>query len=86
MNAGMKDTAAWKVTREILDHEWGMDEDLDDQEFLTVCKMFKSGGGLWKEVMAGDMSHVSKLQDCIQNILTLRKLSKIAANMVKVSF
>jgi hypothetical protein len=73
-----KDTAAWHVIEQILKHTWGPGEDLDDEEILSACKMFWRAGGVWKTLMEGDPKHVGILEECINNVIHARKLTKIA--------
>ena len=78
MNVGLKDTAAWHVIEQLLEHVWGSDEDLDDEETLVVCKLFHKSGGKWRGIMDGDPRHVEILEECINNMLQARKFKKIA--------
>lgn len=77
-----KETAAWNVIEQMLKHIWGPDKDLDDKEVLSVCKMFWRAGGKWKEVMDGDPEHFSILEECIGNVISAQKLTKIAMNVL----
>jgi hypothetical protein len=74
MAATIWDTGAWHVTAQLLEHLWG-GEELSSDEFLSVCKSFWSIGGSWKDLMAGDIDQITKLNTCIKSILGKRRLS-----------
>lgn len=79
---GVKDTAAFRVIRQIVDHTWGSDEKLDDREIVALCKAFRDNGGSWRGVMGGDSSSVQKLEDVIdfylQNRMVLTAATRVA--------
>lgn len=83
MNAGIRDTTAWYVIEQLLTHIWGV-SDIDDEEILAICKLFKKAGGLWRQIIEGNRDHIDILDECIGNILKARQLNKIAARIAKV--
>jgi len=82
VSVGIKDTAAWHVIEQVLKHTWGPGEDLSEEEILSVCKLFWKAGGFWRKIMEGDHDHVEILEECMSNVLSARKLNKIA---IKIS-
>jgi hypothetical protein len=78
VSAGIRDTAAWHVIEQILEHVWGLGEDLDDEEALAVCKLFWKAGGSWRGIMDGDQRHARILEESINDVISARKLQKIA--------
>jgi len=78
----VKDTAAYRVIRQVVDHTWGSDEDLDDKEIVSLCHDFKELGGTWKGIMDGDMECVKALEDAIDSHIRFRMLSKAASVLV----
>jgi hypothetical protein len=80
--AGVKDTAAYRITRQITDHTWGSDEKLSDAEFVSIYKSFHRVGGSWERLMDGDMSCVQKLEESIDNFMNNRRLSKVAVRIL----
>lgn len=77
--SGVKDTAAYRVTRQITDHTWGPDEQLSNKDFVKIYKSFCASGGSWERLMAGDMSCVAKLEESIDDFIDSRNSSKIAS-------
>ena len=78
---GVKDTAAYRITRQITDHTWGSDEKLSSKEFVKIYKSFCASGGSWERLMAGDMSCVAKLEESIDDFMDDRNSSRIASIM-----
>jgi hypothetical protein len=76
---GVKDTAAYRIVRQITDHTWGSDEKLSSKEFVKIYKSFCASGGSWERLMAGDMSCVAKLEESIDDLIDNRNSSKIAS-------
>lgn len=77
----VKDTAAWRVVRQLIDHGWGQDEKLEDHEFLDLCSEFHQCGGSWEALMKGDSSCVEILENSIQFLFEERRIASIAAKI-----
>lgn len=69
---GVRDTAAYEVFRMVVDHTWGPEEDMDDQEFLDVCRSFRAMGGSWEALMSGDVRHVTLLERAIDELVAYK--------------
>jgi len=69
---GPKDTTAWAITRQILDHSFGNDEDLEDDEFLNLCQRYYEENGSWEEIQNGDYRLVKLIESLIEQIITGR--------------
>jgi hypothetical protein len=67
-NLGLKDTAAWRIVRQVVDHTWG-DEELEDEAFLKICLLFVKNGGSWQNLMGGDMDSIKALEDSIDSFM-----------------
>lgn len=81
MDPGVKDTAAFRVIRQVVDHTWSADEKLDDGEVVRICQDFRRLGGSWKELMAGDVRQFEILEGVIGSLFDSRALSKIARKL-----
>jgi len=71
---GLKDTIAWRIIRQVVDHTWG-DEEFDDEEFLELCVNFVKNGGSWQALMDGDMDSVKALENSIDSFMKERSKS-----------
>ncbi len=78
MEAGVKDTAAYRVIRQITDHTWGSDSDLSDDDVISVCRSFQARGGSWEALLGGDMASVVHLEHSIDELMGPRKLDEAA--------
>jgi hypothetical protein len=67
----VRETAAWRVVRQILDHCWG-GADLSDDEFVELCVDFRRRGGLWEPVMSGDLDAIVILEKAIDSFIVCR--------------
>ena len=76
--AGVKDTTAYKIVRQIADHVHGPDEKISGSEFVGIYRAFVLKGGSWEQLMAGDMGCVKMVEDSIDDFMEARKLRKIA--------
>lgn len=72
------DTAAFRISRQIMDHIYGDDEKMDGDEFGYVAKEFGKRGGSWEGLMSGSMASVTVLEDSIASLVNLRRIAKIA--------
>jgi len=78
MDANIKDTTAYKVVRQMVDHIWGSDQELLDEQFVAIYKLFKIRGNDWKDLMDGSMDSAVHLEECIEAVLKYKKIEKIA--------
>lgn len=79
---GVKDTAAFRVIRQVVDHTWSPDEEISDEDVISVCRGFHKRGGSWRGLLAGDVRDFQILEGTIESLLELRQLSKIARKLV----
>lgn len=79
---GVKDTTAYKITRQIMDHIYGSDEKLSNKEFLAIYELFNRSGGSWGALMNDSMDDVVKLEKCLENFVKYRNTVKTAAKLV----
>jgi hypothetical protein len=80
VNAGIRDTAAWQIIEQLLEHVWGKD-DMTDSQILSVSLMFHKAGGSWKRLMEGERDQIGILEECVGNVLQAEKLERIAASV-----
>ena len=83
---GVKDTAAFRIIRQVVDHTWSSDEEVRDEDVVNVCREFRRLGGSWEGLMGGDVRAFQVLERAIGSLLEFRSLSKIARNMVDEPF
>lgn len=74
----MEDTAAYKIVRQMVNHTWGSDEDISEEELNLLSRNFHKNGGSWQRLMDGDISAVSILEDAIDDLINNRNLARIA--------
>jgi hypothetical protein len=78
----MEDTAAYKIVRQVVNHTWGSDEDISEEELVIISKKFHANGGSWQRLMDGDIKSVNILEEVIDELINNRNLSKIATKIV----
>ena len=83
---GVKDTAAYKIVRQVMDHIYGADEKTSGKEFVDIYHRFHSDGGSWECLMDGDMNSVKILEDVLEDFVQTRKMKKIAFRIASESF
>ncbi len=79
---GIKDTTAYKITRQIMDHVYGSDEKLSNKEFLAVYELFNQRGGSWDALMDDSMDDIVKLEECLESFVKYRNTVKTASKIV----
>lgn len=72
---GIKDTTAYKIVRQIMDHVYGEDEKLSSKDFVAIFKIYLNRGGSWEGLMDGDMRNVKIIEDVLQAFVNYRKAS-----------
>lgn len=83
---GVKDTAAFRVIRQVVDHAWSSDEEVRDEDVVNICLEFHRLGGSWKGLMEGDVRAFHILERAIEGFLEFRNLSKIARDIASEPF
>jgi hypothetical protein len=81
-NIGMEDTAAYKIIRQVVNHTWGSDEDINEEELVIISRSFHANGGSWQKLMDGDIKSVDILEGVIDELINNRNLAKIATRIV----
>jgi hypothetical protein len=77
----MEDTAAFKIVRQMINHSWGSDEDISEEELIKISRDFRANGGSWQRLMDGDVASVNILEDVIDDLINNRNLAKIASKI-----
>lgn len=81
MPPSLFDTAAFKIVRQMLDHAWGSDEELEDGDLLSILDSFRASGGLWQGVISGSTADIQKLDDVIGSYVQARSMALIASRV-----
>ncbi len=84
MSSDLRQTAAYRIVREIIDHSWGADEALSDEDLIKICDMFRQIGGKWEPLIDGDLDAVCNLEHVIEGFINSRTVGKIAANIARI--
>jgi hypothetical protein len=79
--AGVKDTTAYKITRQVMDHVYGDDEKLSSDEFVAVFNMYLGRKGSWEGIMAGDMKNVEILEGVLESFVNYRRAVNKAGSL-----
>lgn len=78
---GVKDTTAYIISRQIMDHIYGNDEEISETDFVNLYHDFHRRGGSWKSVMDGDIKSVKIIEDAIEYLVKSRETGQIAARI-----
>lgn len=79
--AGVKDTTAYTISRQIMDHIYGDDEEMSNEDFIGLYHDFHRRGGSWQALMDGDMRSVKIIEDALDCLVKSRGAGKIAARV-----
>jgi hypothetical protein len=78
---GVKDTAAYRIVRQITDHVYGPDTKLSNEDFVKIFHDYAARGGSWERLMGGDMGCVKIIEDTIDAFLDNRRMASIASRV-----
>jgi len=78
MAIGIKNTTAYRIVRQIIDHTRGHESKISDDDFLSIFENFYRKGGSWEKITSGSMHDVKLIEDSIDEFFNLAKLKKIA--------
>jgi hypothetical protein len=78
---GVKDTTAYVISRQIMDHIYGDDEEMSNQDFVSLYHDFHRRGGSWQALMDGDMRSVKVIEDALECLVKSRGMGQIAARI-----
>ena len=81
----VKQTVAYRVCRQIVDHVYGSDEKLSPDEFLQVYRMFNGAGGSWEAVVRGDLHAITLLEGAIDRLFRWRNTWRVALRVAASS-
>ena len=68
----IKDTTAYTIVRQMMDHIYGDDEKLSSEDFGAIFKMYLGRGGSWEGIMDGSMKDVKTLENVLQAFVNYR--------------
>lgn len=75
----VKQTVAYKIVRQIVDHVYGSDEKISSKDFIHIYRVFIGIGGNWERLIDGDMKSVALLEEVLDRFLKQRTTSKTAS-------
>jgi hypothetical protein len=81
--SAVKNTVAFRIVRQIVDHVYGADEKISPEEFLNVYRIFNGAGGSWEGLIDGDMKSVAILEGALDRFIRFRNTMKIASRVAK---
>ena len=79
--SAVKNTVAFKIVRQIVDHVYGSDEKVSADEFLHVYRIFNGAGGSWEGLIGGDMKSVAVLEGAIDRFIKWRNTFRVACRV-----
>src|SRR5262249_14655625 len=65
----VKNTVAYRIVGQIVDHVYGPDEKVTPEEFLHVYRIFNGAGGSWEGLIGGDMKSVAILEGALERFI-----------------
>lgn len=81
----VKETVAYRVCRQIVDHVYGSEEKLSSEEFLQVYRIFHGAGGSWEGVIRGDLHAVNLLEGALDRFMRWRNTWRVAVRVAAAS-
>ncbi len=73
VDGSVKDTIAFRIVRQILDHVYGNDQKMDDEEFVHLYRTFVRLGGSWEAVVRGDINGFDLLESLVAAFVKVKK-------------
>lgn len=81
--SAVKNTVAYRIVRQIVDHVYGPDEKVTPEEFLHVYRIFNGAGGSWEGLIGGDMRSVAMLEGALDRFIKWRNTFRVASRVAK---
>jgi len=72
----VRDTIAWKIMRQYIDHVFGSDQKMDDNDFITVYGDYIKNGGSWRSLLNGDVECFTILDNSISSMIQSKNSSE----------
>lgn len=85
VDAGIENITAYKITRQIMDHIYGSDEEMSERDFVIIHKAFRNLGGSWESLMSGDMTAIKVIEDVLESFVDERQYLHIATRIAAKS-
>ncbi len=79
----VKQTLAWRIVRQLVDHVYGSDEKMSSDDFLTVYRAFAGAGGSWEAFIQGDIKAVALLESALDSFIRIRNTMRVAARVAR---
>lgn len=71
-NISVKDTTAYKIIRQLLDHIYGSDVELNDEDFLHIYATYMRLGGTWEGMIRGSMPCFDLLVSLLDSYMDIK--------------
>lgn len=85
-SAGITDTAAYRVIRQVIDHVFDPDISVEEEDVIGICDIFRDLEGSWEQLMDGDSTEYQKLENAIESRLNCKALAKVARRLASRSW
>ena len=72
MESGISDTVSYKITRQIVDHIYGSDQEMTDDDFMALFRTFHNLGGSWENLIGGAPADMDRLMDVIKAFVKVK--------------
>lgn len=72
MDSGVSDIISYKITRQIMDHIYGNDQEMTDEDFMALFRTFHSLGGSWESIIDGSPPDMDLLMDIIKAFVKVK--------------
>lgn len=68
----LKETTAFKIIRQMLDHMYGSDVKLSDDDFLHIYSTYMNLGGSWEMMIRGSMPSFDLLVKLLDSFVDIK--------------
>lgn len=77
----VKQTVAYRIVGQFVDHIYGHDEKVSEEEFIHVFRIFMGAGGSWEAIIDGDMRSVALLEGALDRFIRWRNTFRTASRV-----
>ncbi len=76
----MDDILAFRIIKEMVKHDWDADIEISDKDCMSIYDSYKRSGGLWENIISGDINSISLLTTVIEDFINMRNIAKKLSN------
>ncbi len=80
---GVKNTVAYKIIRQMTDHIWGSDEELEDSDVIAILQLFQSRNQSWQALINGSMDSAVELEECIEIVIKSKREDRLVSRVAQ---